>query len=515
MDTMMNDEWLWQGVRKGDRDAFGHIVERYQSLVCSVAYARLGEVAGSQDVAQETFVAAWHQRDDLREPSHLRAWLCGIARTMTANIRRRDQRRGGTPDSLDMIPEPATRDSDPLAQAVSREEEVLLWRAIGALPESYREPLVLFYREDQSIAQVAIQLDLSQETVKQRLSRGRSMLRAEVASVVESALSRSRPGATFTAGVMAAIAVSIPATSTAAVVSAVAASSAQGAGSAGVGAGTVAGPAAGLATTWIMSKVIRMNGRSPQEQAVVGRGFRNAVIGVWIMVAVLIAALLFGGDVLKQSPWTMAIGVTVWTAVLLSGIIRLSSQMETDVARIRIETGTTDAEYAPVLAARGMTPAGPRRYESPWRILGLPLLAFASGGLDTGGFRSRWARGWIAIGDGAISPLLAIGGLAIAPIAIGGATVGIVSLSFLGVAVGGLALGSLAFGWWAIGFVAVAWEGAVGLVAIPARLAAAPLPWFVEPSIVFLAVIVPIVVVLSIVIPAVTLARRGWRLRRP
>ena len=239
---------------------------------------------------------------------------------------------------------------------------------------------------------------------------------------------------------MAAIAVSIPATSTAAVVSAVAASSAQGAGSAGVGAGTVAGPAAGLATTWIMSKVIRMNGRSPQEQAVVGRGFGNAVIGVWIMVAVLIAALLFGGDVLKQSPWTMAIGVTVWTAVLLSGIIRLSSQMETDVARIRIETGTTDAEYAPVLAARGMTPAGPRRYESPWRILGLPLLAFASGGLDTGGFRSRWARGWIAIGDGAISPLLAIGGLAIAPIAIGGATVGIVSLSFLGVAVGGLAL---------------------------------------------------------------------------
>ena len=171
MDTMMNDEWLWQGVRKGDRDAFGHIVERYQSLVCSVAYARLGEVAWSQDVAQETFVAAWHQRDDLREPSHLRAWLCGIASTMTANIRRRDQRRGGTPDSLDMIPEPATRDSDPLAQAVSREEEVLLWRAIGALPESYREPLVLFYREDQSIAQVAIQLDLSQETVKQRLSR--------------------------------------------------------------------------------------------------------------------------------------------------------------------------------------------------------------------------------------------------------------------------------------------------------------------------------------------------------
>jgi zinc protease len=512
MDTMQNDELLWQGVRKGDRDAFGQIVERYQSLVCSVAYAGLGEVAGSQDVAQEAFVAAWRQRDDLREPSHLRAWLCGIARTITANIRRRDKRRGGAPDSLDLIQEPATTEEDPLAQAVSREEEALLWRAISALPESYREPLVLFYREDQSIAQVAIQLDLSQETVKQRLSRGRSMLRAEVASMVESALSRSRPGPGFTAGVLAAIAVSIPATSTAAVVSTVAASSAKGA---GIGAGTVVGPAAGVATTWIMSKLIRMNGRSPEEQMVVGRGFRNAVVGVWMMVVVLIAALMLGGDALKQSPWTMAIGITVWTAVLLGGIFRISTQLEKEVARIRIETGTTDAEYAPVLAAKGLSIAGPRRYESTWRLLGLPLFAFASGGLDTGGFRSRWARGWIAVGDGAISPLLAIGGFAIAPIAIGGATVGVVSLSLLGVAVGGLALGSLAAGWWAIGFVAVAWEGAVGVVAIPERLAAAPLPWFVGPSITFLGILVPVVVVLSILIPAGLLARRAWRLRRP
>ncbi len=529
MDTITNDELLWQGVRKGDRDAFGQIVERYQSLVCSVAYAGLGEVAGSQDVAQEAFVAAWRQRDDLREPARLRAWLCGIARTMTANIRRKDRRRGGVPDSLDLIQEPATTDDDPLAQAVSREEEVLLWRAIRALPESYRESLVLFYREDQSIAQVAIQLDLSQETVKQRLSRGRSMLRAELASVVESALSRSRPGPGFTAGVLAAIAVSIPATSTAAVVGTVVASSAKGA---GVGAGAVVGSAAGVMTTWIMSKVIRMNARSPQEQVVVGRGFRNAVLGVWVMVALLLTALLFGGDALTRSPWIMAIGISAWTAVLLGLIFRTSTQLEKNVARIRVETRTTDAEYAPLLDAKGMTSAGPRRYESRWRFLGLPVFAFASGGLDTGAFKSRWARGWIAVGDLAISPLLAIGGFAMAPIAIGGATVGLVSLSFLGVAVGVLALGSLAAGWWAIGFVAVAWKGAAGLIAIAHDFAVGQTvraaeantllavewfrsQWFVAPSAIFLAVIVPVVIVASIVVPAVILARRGWLLRRP
>ncbi len=508
----MTDELLWRDVQNNDRDAFGRIVERYQSLVCSVAYAGLGDVAASQDVAQEAFVAAWRQRDDLREPSKLRAWLCGIARTITANMRRRDVRRGGTPDSLETVHEVATSDDDPLAQAVSREEEVLLWRAIGALPESYREPIVLFYRDEQSIAQVAIQLDLSQETVKQRLSRGRAMLRAEVAAVVESALARSRPGPGFTAGVLAAIAVSLPATSTASVVGVVAATSAKGAGGASVGAGAVVGPVLGVATPWVMSKLIRMNGRSPREQAVVGRGFRKAVLGVFAMVAVLMVTLLVAGPTLAQSPRLMALGITIWTAVLLGGLFRISTKLEKDVARIRVETGTTDAEYRPVLQARGLTIAGPRRYVSSWRLLGLPLLAFASGGLDTGGFRSRWARGWIAIGDGAISPLLAIGGFAIAPIAIGGATVGVLSLSLLGIAVGGLAVGSLAAGWWAVGFVAVAWQGAVGVIAIPETIAAGQSTWFVAPSMIFLAVIVPIAVVLSIVIPVGLLVRRAWRL---
>lgn len=511
MDTR-TDERLWRDVQNNDCDAFGRLVERYQSLVCSVAYAGLGDLAASQDVAQEAFVAAWRQRSDLREPSKLRAWLCGIARTITANMRRREGRRGGTPDSLDTVQEVPTPEDDPLAQAVSREEEVLLWRAIGTLPETYREPIVLFYREEQSIARVAIQLNLSQETVKQRLSRGRSMLRAEVATLVESALSRSRPGTSFTAGVLAAIAVSIPSTSTAAVVSVVAASSAKGAG--GVGAGVVVGPALGVATPWIMATLIRMNGRSPEEQAVVSRGFRNAVLGVFGLVAVLVGTLLFGGPELAESPRLMALGITLWTAMLLGGIFRISTQLEKDVARIRVQTGTTDAEYAPILKARGLAIAGPRRYESPWRLLGLPIFAFASGGLDTGGFRSRWARGWVAIGDGAVSPLLAIGGLAIAPIAIGGATVGVLSLSLLGIAVGGLAVGSLAAGWWAVGFVAVAWQGAVGLIAIPETIAAGQSTWFVAPSMVFLAVFVPIVIVVSIVAPGVMLARRAWLLRK-
>src|SRR6267378_1304791 len=67
----------------GNRDAFGWIVARYQTLLCSLTYSATGSLSQSQDLAQETFVAAWKQLADLREPEKLRPWLCRISRNLT------------------------------------------------------------------------------------------------------------------------------------------------------------------------------------------------------------------------------------------------------------------------------------------------------------------------------------------------------------------------------------------------------------------------------------------------
>src|ERR1039458_402426 len=64
----------------GNRDAFGRIVARYQSLLCSLAYSATGSLSQSEDLAQESFIAAWKNRADLREPEKLRSWLCRISR---------------------------------------------------------------------------------------------------------------------------------------------------------------------------------------------------------------------------------------------------------------------------------------------------------------------------------------------------------------------------------------------------------------------------------------------------
>ncbi len=92
------------------------------------------------------------------------------------------------------------------------------------------------------------------------------------------------------------------------------------------------------------------------------------------------------------------------------------------------------------------------------------MYSFAFGGLDADSYRKQTARGWIAIGDYALSPILAIGGVAFAPLALGGTTVGLISVG--GVALGGLASGLIAAGSWSLGGIALGWLGAAGVVAV-------------------------------------------------
>jgi len=110
---------------KGDRDAFGGIVERYQSLICALAYSACGDLARSEDLAQETFIAAWRQLASLREPARLKSWLCGIARNLLRNSARAQTR-------------------NPLATAVILEDEV------AAGPEG-EAPWACFERTDTEI----------------------------------------------------------------------------------------------------------------------------------------------------------------------------------------------------------------------------------------------------------------------------------------------------------------------------------------------------------------------------
>jgi RNA polymerase sigma factor (sigma-70 family) len=190
----------------GDRSAFGRIVVRYQALICSLAFSATGSLSRSEDLAQETFLTAWKSLRDLRDPAKLRAWLCGIARhSILGEFRRFRREPVSSAAPLEGALNLPAADPLPAASAISSEEAALLWREVGQLPAIYREALVLFYRENQSVARVAEDLEITEDAVLQRLSRGRKLLHERMLTFVEDALARTTPGRHFTLGVEAAL----------------------------------------------------------------------------------------------------------------------------------------------------------------------------------------------------------------------------------------------------------------------------------------------------------------------
>jgi hypothetical protein len=185
---------------------------------------------------------------------------------------------------LEDASESPTADELPSAQAVSREEEAILWRSLERIPETYREPLVLFYRERKSVEHVAAELELSEDTVRQRLSRGRKLLQDEVQAFVENTLSRTAPGQAFSGEVIGALPLAAGTAASASI---------------GLGAKGKAAAMSGLLSAWIVPLLGIAAGFASQWVLFQGgtdergrRANRSPLIVAWVLVL----SFCFGGQ---------------------------------------------------------------------------------------------------------------------------------------------------------------------------------------------------------------------------
>ncbi len=462
-----NDTELVSLSLAGSREAFGRIVEQYQSLICSLAYSTTGSLTQSEDLAQETFVIAWKQLRQLREPAKLRSWLCSIARSVISGaIRRQTREPAHGAETLDAIHESPAHGPIPSEHVVNREEEAILWRSLEQIPDLYREPLVLFYREQQSVAAVAEQLELSEDAVKQRLSRGRKLLTDEVTAFVEGTLARTNPGKAFTLGVLGAL----PVLGTSAKAAGIGAAAAKGGATAkaAAGAGLLGvffAPVIGILAGVLGTKISIDSAQSPRE-----RQFKIKM--AWISWSLMLAfnVLLTGGIFFAKPYWKIHPAFLAWAIIGVAfgyGVLILWLALWTLSRQRRIAL-----EEAARLSA-GVVSSGTRsiEYRSPWTLFGWPLIHIHFGG--AGGQRAT-AKGWIACGNVAYGILFACGGramgavstggIAVGGIAIGGCSLGL--LTYGGMAFGLFATGGLAAGYMACGGAAIAWLAACGRAAV-------------------------------------------------
>ncbi len=448
----------------GNREAIGQSEERYQSLVCSLAYSATGSLTQSEDLAQETFFTAWKQLRDLREPQKLRSWLCGIARNLTNSALHdaRDGSRHRPAESLDEVSESQSPELLPVEQAIKKEEAEILWRSLGRIPQIYREPLILFYRQHQSADKVAQALDLTEDAVHQRLSRGRKLLQEQVAAFVEGALARTNPGKAFTLGVLA----MLPALSYSAKAATIGATAAKGGGVAkSVGAAgflaSLLGPLLVMLPNYVGYRIAMKDAESDVERFYIRAFYRKAtliVIGLFIPFALVAWWLTRNHGDGSLLPSVLIAGVvTIFVpTMLLLGRTVMPHARQYYLAKLAQECG-------------GVFPPPAWEYRSEATLFGLPLVHIRVG--DRFGILRKPVKAWIAVGNSAIGGLFAFGAWAVAPVAVGGFSLGMLSLggASLGIfSLGGIAagiwtfFGGLSVGWQAMGACAVAWHSALG-----------------------------------------------------
>ncbi len=462
-DVLFTDAELVAATLAGDRQAYGRIVERYQRLLCSLAFSATGTIAQSEDIAQETFTDAWRQLAQLREPEKLRPWLCGILRFKVSRLRRADGREPvRRADPIDEAAEVPSTDVAVPDQAVQREEQALMWSALERVPEIYREPLVLYYREHRSVEHVAVALDLTEDAVKQRLARGRKILQEQVLAFVEGALRRTTPGKLFTIATLAALPTLIAPTPVQAAVIA-------------TGAGGLAAKGGALAKTTVLATLIAtfsgpisaiLTLRANLDQARTSRE-RRAVVK--ITIAYFFGAIAFLGSLWLLLAgswrwWDQRVGFAVACQVLVVAFMLVWPVSLTRVMRAMRRLRSSERMAHPELFrdARDKVGSTAGEYRSRLTFLGVPLVHCRFSSPDEG---QPPVFGWIAGGDRAYGLLMAWGGYAVAPISVGAVSFGLVSLGNLSVGLfsfGTVALGWIAVGCASIGYDAYAWLSALG-----------------------------------------------------
>ena len=182
----------------GDEDAFRRVYERLKSGIYRYAFFMTNSRTAAEEVTQEVFVTLL-KRGKSYDPSQgeLGAFTFGLARNIVRRVARREW---AYQSRLNDEPAEQQRElasaADALTGNLIRDERVASVRAaIAALPEHYRQTVVLCDLCELSYAEAAVRLDCAVGTIRSRLNRGHALLAQKLKLVGEPESAMRDPGA--------------------------------------------------------------------------------------------------------------------------------------------------------------------------------------------------------------------------------------------------------------------------------------------------------------------------------
>lgn len=150
-----SDRDVVRNVRRGDREAFGHLVHAYQSRLFGLVLMMVRQPAGAKEITQDAFVRAYTHLDCYDDHRPFYPWLATIAVRLAQNWLRRQGRtvrREGAP--LESVEEPCATASA-LTTLIADDRSRRLWQAVGALPSGERTAVILYYRDEMAVRDIA------------------------------------------------------------------------------------------------------------------------------------------------------------------------------------------------------------------------------------------------------------------------------------------------------------------------------------------------------------------------
>jgi RNA polymerase sigma-70 factor (ECF subfamily) len=168
-----SDARLVEEARRGNRDAFGELVQRYERRLMRVILRFIHDRDLAEDLVQDTFLRVYRRMDQFDPSRRFGPWLFRIGVNLTLDYLRRRKRRGPwvlfSDSPADRPPDPAV--SDP-RQEIDLKQEVQA--VLQEIPEKYRTVLVLRDLENFSSSEIAAILNRKEATIRWRLAEARA-----------------------------------------------------------------------------------------------------------------------------------------------------------------------------------------------------------------------------------------------------------------------------------------------------------------------------------------------------
>jgi RNA polymerase sigma-70 factor (ECF subfamily) len=185
----MEEQILLQKIKLGDEKAFQYVFDTHYSLLCSIASEFLKDDFLAETIVGDVILYLWEKRETIEVQTSLRAYLVKSVRNKCLNYRElqyvvKETRLPEHEELLDAKGNLLVSDNQPLALLLEKELELEIEKSINDLSDECRKVFELSRFEHKKYEEIALELNISVNTVKYHIKNALAKLRSDLSKYI-------------------------------------------------------------------------------------------------------------------------------------------------------------------------------------------------------------------------------------------------------------------------------------------------------------------------------------------